>query len=477
MTIQSLIERAVKSTFARSAPSKGSTATEKSRVLIIVQNLPVPLDRRVWLECLALKANGYRVSVICPKGPGDPTFQVIDGIAIYKYRPAPDANGLTGFAVEFVYSWLRTAALSIRVRREQGFDIIQACNPPDTFWALARIWRFKGVKFIFDQHDLNPELYLSRFGQPARLGGKLQLRGLRWLERRTYSTADRVISTNESYRRLAISRGGLPAAYVTVVRSGPDTQTMRPVYPPGFIRHGADNLLVYLGIMGPQDGVDTILHVADELIHRRGRTGLRVALLGFGDCLEQLKGKCTDMRLDGNVVFTGRADKAMIADYLSAADLGLCPDLKTPLNDVSTMNKTMEYMAYGLPSVSFDLVETRVSGADTVSYVPSGDTAAFADAVEELLDNPELRADRGVAARARVTNELDWRPQASRYVGVFNELTGSSSTGPVEGHTPAIPPKGRKFVDLDDRDELRRFIIQRTGPSRNENPNSCTSVA
>lgn len=476
MTMRLPAERAAVPDTHRVEESTEAPTGGRPRVLIIVQNLPVPLDRRVWLECQALRDSGYSVSVICPKGPGDPARQVIDGIAIYKYRPAPDAKGLSGFALEFVYSWLRTAALSVRVRRERGFDVIQACNPPDTYWALARLWRLRGTRFIFDQHDLNPELYLSRFGRPTTIGGKLQLRGLRWLERMTYRSADRVISTNESYKKLAITRGGKRSDHVTVVRSGPDTRAMRPVYPPAFIRKGADHLLVYLGIMGPQDGVDTILHVADELIHRRGRTGLRVALLGFGDCLEDLKRQCTEMSLDQHVVFTGRADKAMIADYLSAADVGLCPDLKTPLNDVSTMNKTMEYMAYALPSVSFDLVETRVSGADTVTYVPSGDNTAFADAIEELLDDPELRAERGTAARARVSETLDWRPQADSYVGVFDDLAGQSAFVPeVKRHELPDPPKGREFVDLDDAGEFRRFIVERARPTGGER--RTTSVA
>jgi len=449
------------------------SAPDGPRVLIIVQNLPVPLDRRVWLECQALKDNGYAVSVICPKGPGDPSFEIIDDVAIYKYRPAPDAKGLGGFVLEFVYSWLRTATLSIRVKRERGFDVIQACNPPDTYWLLALLWRITGTKFIFDQHDLNPELYLSRFGVPTTTGGKVQLKGLRWLERMTYRAADRVISTNESYRSRAIGRGRVPADHVTVVRSGPDTRSMRPVYPPASIREGADHLLVYLGIMGPQDGVDTILHVTDELVHRRGRTGLRVALLGFGDCLDDLKNECTALGLDDHVVFTGRADKAMIADYLSAADVGLCPDLKTPLNDVSTMNKTMEYMAYALPSVSFDLVETRVSGADTVTYVEDGDVIAFADAVEKLLDDAELRADRGVAARQRVSKALDWRPQAENYVAVFDDLTGHRGIAPTPALVaPPAAPTDREFVDLDDVEEFRRFIKRRSRPNANSSVTS-----
>ena len=450
----------------------------RTHVLIIVQNLPVPLDRRVWLECQALVARGYKVSVICPKGPGDPRYQEIEGVQVYKYRPAPEARGASGFVMEFTYSWLRTAWLSAIIWRRQRFDIIQACNPPDTYWLLARLWRSRGVKFVFDQHDLNPELFLSRFGEPKTFAKRLQFQGLVWLERMTYRTATKVISTNESYKRIALTRGERAAADVTVVRSGPDTRQMRPIYPDPSIRGDARFLLVYLGIMGPQDGVDLVLEVMDELVHRRGRTDVHAALLGFGDCLENLKQQCHELGLDPWVTFTGRADKAVIAEYLSAADVGLCPDIKTPLNDLSTMNKTMEYMAYALPSVSFDLVETRVSGADTVTYVPSGDNTAFADAIEELLDDPELRADRGMAARGRVSAALDWRPQADRYVGVFNELTGHSPSAPEvrRRHLPG-PPKGRDFVDLDDVGEFRRFILERGWPTDGEKGAETTSVA
>jgi len=437
-----------------------------TRVLIIVQNLPVPLDRRVWLECQALTAAGYQVSVICPKGPGDPARQLIDGVAIYKYRPAPEAQGLLGFVVEFVYSWLRTAALSLVVHRERGFDIIQACNPPDTYWLLALLWRVWGVRFIFDHHDLNPELFLSRFGEPTSAGARAQYGGLLWLERMTFRSAHRVISTNESYRRVAMTRGKRRPQDVTVVRSGPDTSVMRPVYPPASVRGDARHLLVYLGIMGPQDGVDQILEVMDELVHRRGRTGVRAALLGFGDCLEDLRRQSTELGLDPYVEFTGRADKPMIADYLSAADVGLGPDLKTPLNDVSTMNKTMEYMAYAVPSVAFDLVETHLSGADTVLYVPSGDVPAFADAVERLLDDDDLRLDLALRARRRVAEELDWQPQSAAYVGVYDELSGAAVASRPRAERPAAqPPAGREFVDLDDEAELRRFILERAAPA------------
>ena len=220
--------------------------------------------------------------------------------------------------------------------------------------------------------------------------------------------------------------------------------------------------------MGPQDNVDLVLDVMEHLVHKRGREDVRATLLGFGDCLEDLRHRCTELDLDDCVTFTGRADRTMIADHLSIADVGLSPDLKTPLNDVSTMNKTMEYMAYALPSVSFDLVETQVSGADSVIYVPSGDVEAFADAVERLLDDPALRLSMGKRARARVAQELDWRPQARSYVGVFDDLSGH---GPREasaellgdaGSGPGIDDRGRAYIDLTDASEFARFILERS---------------
>jgi glycosyltransferase involved in cell wall biosynthesis len=446
------------------------TTTPRPHVLIIVQNLPVPLDRRVWLECEALVANGYEVSVICPKGPGDPSRQLIDGVHIYKYKPAPEAKGLLGFALEFGYSWLRTAWLSFAVWRRRRFDVMQACNPPDTYWLLARLWRARAVRFVFDHHDLNPELLRSRFGEPEDLLRRLELRALTWLERMTFQTAERVISTNESYKRIAIDRGRRNPETVTVVRSGPDTRAMRPVYPAGPPQQERALSLVYLGIMGPQDNVDLLLDVMEHLVHKRGRTNVHATLLGFGDCLQDLRRRTTELELDDWVTFTGRADRNMIADHLSVADVGLSPDLKTPLNDLSTMNKTMEYMAYALPSVSFDLVETQVSGGDAVICVPSGDVEAFADAVEELLDNPDLRLSMAKRARARVARELDWRPQARAYVGVFDELLGNAhrdtATGPLgdAGSGAGTDARGRAYVDLTDAAEFERFILERSQP-------------
>ena len=434
-------------------------------VLIIVQNLPVPLDRRVWLECAALVQRGYAVSVICPMGPHDPPYEVVEGVHIYKYRPAPEAEGLVGYAWEFGYSWIRTAALSGKVWRRERFNVMQACNPPDTYWLLALLWRLRGVRFVFDHHDLNVELFVSRFGEPVGAVKELQYRGLQWLERRTLRSADRIISTNESYRSVAIDRGMRKPWEVSVVRSGPDTEQMRPIYPQHPRRHNQIRL-AYLGIMGPQDGVDQVLLLMDELVHSRGRTDIQATLMGFGDCFEQLKRQATDLGLNAYVEFTGRVDKSAIAEHLSGADIGLGPDLCTPLNDLSTMNKTMEYMAYGLPCVSYDLAETRVSGGDAVLYVPSGDIGAFADAVEGLADDPALRRQMGRSARLRAVRSLDWRPSAEEYVRVFDELTGFNRNVPavpVRRNLPDHDPQGRRYVEMHDDAEFDRYLRDRCG--------------
>ncbi|WP_235566675.1 glycosyltransferase family 4 protein [Microbacterium sp. Root61] len=432
-------------------------------MLIIVQNLPVPLDRRVWLECQALITRGYRVSVICPKGPGDPARQHIDGVDIYKYAPAPEAKGLLGFGWEFAYSWMRTAWLSVRVRRAGRFDVIQACNPPDTYWLLAWLWRAFGVRFVFDHHDLNPELFRSRFGEPHGALKNLEYRMLLWLERRSFRIADHIVSTNESYKSIAVKRGGRRPEEVTVVRSGPDTQQMRPIHPEH--PHSAETInLVYVGIMGPQDGVDQVLHLMDELVHKRGHINVTATLMGFGDCLEDLRAETLTLRLHDHVTFTGRVNRIEMAEHLSRADIGLCPDLKTPLNDLSTMNKTMEYMAYALPAVAYDLVETKVSGADTVLYAPSGDISAFADQVERLIDDPALRVALGQAARQRAVDVMDWRPQAEAYVGVYDDLTGHHQPGPAvptADRPQARDAQGRRYVDLADATELTRYLLSR----------------
>jgi glycosyltransferase involved in cell wall biosynthesis len=360
--------------------------------------------------------------VICPKGPGDPAVEFLDGVYIYKYRPAPPTRGLLSYAWEFGYSWLRTAWLARKIWRRRPFAAMQACNPPDTYWALARLFQRRGVKFVYDQHDLNPEVFLSRFGEPKGFSAKAQYSALCWLERSTYKTADHVISTNNSYRRIAMSRGARHPKDVTVVRSGPDTVAMQAVAPDPVLRRGRAYLAVYLGIMGPQDGVDIALRALDHLVHRLRREDLHLALLGFGDCYDELVVLAEELDITDYVTFTGRVGPESIEAYLSTADVGVQPDPYSPLNDVSTMNKTMEYMSYAVPVVAFDLTETRVSAGSTARYVEPGDITGFANAIGELLDDPDRRAKMGAAARSRAVAELDWKPQRDRYVQVYDRL-------------------------------------------------------
>ncbi len=442
------------------SPAQGKAC---AHVLIIVQNLPIQVDRRVLLELHELLDRGYRVSLICPKGPGDPSREDLDGARIYKYAPAPAAEGLPGYVLEFGYSWLRTAWLSVEAWRRGGrFHVIQSCNPPDTYWLLALLWRPWGVRFVFDHHDLNPELFLSRFGVPSSWFQKLQLAGLTWLERMTFRTADRVISTNDSYKAVAVRRGRRDSAEVAVVRSGPDTRRMRPIYPDEPLPEGV-TMLAYIGIMGPQDGVDQVLELMDELVVRRGRTDIRATLMGFGDCLKDLRVQCQALGLDEYVTFTGRVDKKEIAEQLSRAHIGICPDLKTPLNNLSTMNKSLEYMAYALTAVSFDLVETEVTGGDTLRYVPSGDISAMADEVELLVSDPELRLRLSVQARSRVTGLFDWSGQAVAYGDVFDSLMGrvASRDAPREEPSSDVDEWGRRYVPIQDVAEFERFVLNR----------------
>jgi len=389
------------------------------RVLIIVQNLPVPFDRRVWLECQALISAGYRVAVVCPKGSGDPAYEVIDTVELYKYRPYAPGGSKFSFVAEYAYSFLATAWTALKARRSGRFAVIQACNPPDIFWPLAMAFRaFEGTRFVFDHHDLCPELYESRF--PG--GPKLPYNGLRALERRTHRAADHVISTNDSYRDIAMARSGKLAAEVTVVRTGPDPQRLRrgPVVPA--LRRGRRFLVAYIGVMGPQDGVDIVVRAADIVVRELGRTDIAFTLIGSGDSFSELVGLRDELGLAGHVEFTGRAPDELVSSILSTADVGLSPDPKNPLNDVSTMNKTMEYMAFELPVVAFDLRETRVSAGDAAVYVKPNDERDYAKAIVALLDDGPRRTCMGKLGRARVEQDLAWCYQERSYLGVYASL-------------------------------------------------------
>jgi glycosyltransferase involved in cell wall biosynthesis len=412
-------------------------------VVVIVQNLPVPFDRRVWLECQSLVAEGYDVTVVCPQGEGTGSSQVVDGVRILGYPAYAPGGSALGYVLEYAWSFLATARLVRVARRDGPFDVVQACNPPDIFWPIARWLRGRdGTRFVFDHHDLCPELYLSRFEGD----GGAAYRGLRFLERQTFRTADRVTSTNESYAVIARSRGGKPREHVSVVRTGPDPQRLRRGEPFPHLRRGRRHLVAYLGVMGPQDGVDLALRAADVVVHEMGRDDIVFTFMGSGDSHHDLVRLRDDLGLAKFVDLPGRVPDEFVAQVLSTADLGLSPDPLNPLNDVSTMNKTMEYMAFGLPVVAFDLTETRVSAADAARYVRPNDVAEYARAIVELVDDPAARADMGRRGRERVEEHLAWEHQRRGYLRVFDELVGRDRThadeAPLADQAPLADVRG-----------------------------------
>lgn len=399
---------------------KLTSGQHRRHVCIVVQNLPVPFDRRVWLECRALRNHGYDVSVVCPKGNGDPGYQQLEGIHLFKYRPFPPITRQAMFVAEYAYSILATLLNLARAWKRRPFGIVQVCNPPDVLWAAVLPFKLLfRVKMVFDQHDLCPELYESRFSRPSFAIH----RALLLTERITYALSEHVVATNGSYRKIALRRGRRHEANITVVRTGPDPDKMSRGEPDPNLRRGHRYLLAYLGVMGPQDGVDLALHAMHYIVHNRGRSDVALILIGDGDAGKALRKLAVGLRLDAHVEFTGRAPDSLVAQILSTADIGLSPDPKNPLNDVSTMNKTMEYMSFELPVVAFELVETRVSAGEAAAYAEPNLVEHYADLILELLEDETRRKRMGSAGRYRIENALSWRHQIPSYVGVYDRLS------------------------------------------------------
>jgi glycosyltransferase involved in cell wall biosynthesis len=395
------------------------TQGHRGRVLIIVQNLPVPFDRRVWLECGTLTDAGFQVAVVCPKGPGDPSFAVVDGVELYKYRPYAPGGSKLSFVGEYLYSFVATLWLTVKAAQNGRFDAIQTCNPPDIFWPIGVVFRLvHGSRFVFDQHDLCPETYKIRFPRGPRFIHKALL----FLERRTTRCADHVVSTNDSYRAIAIERNGAAPERVTVVRTGPDPERLKPVRPDPCLRNGREHLVAYIGVMGPQDGVDIVLEVANMIVHELGRRDIGFVLIGSGDCFSELVEMRDRLGLAPYVEFTGRVPDQSVAAILSSADIGISPDPMNSLNELCTMNKTMEYMAFGLPVVAFDLRETRVSAGAAAAYATPNDVHELTRVLVDLIADEPRRRSMGAAGRARVERELAWGHQAARYLGVYENL-------------------------------------------------------
>ncbi|WP_116041816.1 glycosyltransferase family 4 protein [Amycolatopsis palatopharyngis] len=388
------------------------------RALVLVENLSVPFDRRVWQECTTLRDAGWDVHVICPLGTkrDTETEAEIDGVHIHRYPLRAATGGPAGYLQEYGSAIRHTFRLARRVRSLGRIDVVHACNPPDLLFLVALMLRRQGTRFVFDQHDLVPELYLSRFGR----GKDLLYRAVCALERWTYRTADVVISTNESYRAVALSRGGKRPADVFVVRSAPAVERFRPVPAEAGLKNGREHLLCYLGVMGPQDGVDYALRALAHLRDDLGREDWHAVFVGSGDTFDAMVELADELGLADRVEFTGRIPDAELVRYLSTADVCLSPDPKNPLNDVSTMNKIMEYMAMSRPIVSFDLREARVSAGEAAVYAPANDELEFAKLVDRLLDDPGERARMGALGQERIAGPLSWTHSATALLAAYD---------------------------------------------------------
>lgn len=411
---------------------KRHDTNEPPHVLVIDTNNPVPRDRRVWLECRALADDGYRVTVICPGRAGLADYEEVDGIPIHRYAAGRKSNAAGSFAADYVTSAWRTFRLSRRIWRARPFQLMQACNPPDTYFPIAAAYKLRGVKFLFDQHDPCPEVYGDRFGRTS--GPTMAM--LRLLERLTHRTADHVITVNESCRELLLARTSSTPQTLTVVRTGADLARLRRTAADETIRNGRRFLCAYLGIMGPQDGVDLALHAVDHLVHRMGRTDVQFVFMGIGECLEQLQELTRELRIEPWVAFTGYADDATISTVLSTADLGLQPDKKTPFTELCSMVKTIEYLYFGLPVVSMDLTETRRTVGDAALYVAEESPGAYAQAIADLLDDEVQRERMSQHAQARANSDLSWERQKAAYLDVVHALCGRAPAGAVQEDLP-----------------------------------------
>lgn len=376
------------------------------KILMLIENASVPFDNRVWAEATALRDRGFQVSLIGPKGFGrdSESHVCIEGIHIYRYQSPTSANKYTAHILEYSVSMLMTFLLSFQVLFRHGFDVIHTANPPDLFFVIGLFYRLFGKKFVFDQHDLSPEMFQVKF----RSRMKVLYRLLLFLERCSYRTAHVVITTNLSQKRFAVERGHCHVGKVFVVPNGPEFERIKLVTPEPELKRGRRYLLVYVGEMGVQDGVENTLYALHHLVHKRGRQDVSLVLMGDGSCAPTLHALAHELELDEYVHFTGWVGAEDIVRYLTVADVGLTPDPENGLNEYCTMVKTLEYMAMGKPLVAFDLAEARYSAQDAALYATPNLVEDFASKIETLLDDEELRLKMGAIGRKRIEEALNW---------------------------------------------------------------------
>jgi len=395
------------------------TSHSNRHILIVVENLPVPLDRRVWLEATTLIKAGYEVSIISPMGRGwVAPYEVIEGVHIYRHSEPPEAHsGAVAYAREYCHAmwhWFRLARV---VRKRRKFDVIQGCNPPDLIFLLALWYRLRGVGYMFDHHDVCPELFEAKFGKQGLL-----YKIMRVWERMTFATANVSMATNGSFREIAIERGKMAPEDVFVVRSAPRIDTFLPGEGDVSYRKGAGTVMGYVGVIGQQEGMDLLVLAAEHLVKELGQTDVHFVIAGFGPTLEEVKQDVADHGLSDYFTFTGALYGKDLLAALNVIDIGVSPDPKNPMNNISTMNKVMEYMTLEKPLVQFDLTEGRVSAGDASLYAKANDPIDFAVKLDELIRDPEARERLGKLGRKRVLEDLSWAHTTPQLLAAYDRI-------------------------------------------------------
>ena len=385
-------------------------------VLIIIENLPAPFDRRVWQEATTLKESGAEVSIICPKMKGyDRSFEQIDGIDIYRHPLPVEGHGALGYLMEYGTAIFYELLLSARIFFKKRFQVIHGCNPPDLIFITALFFKPFGVKYVFDHHDINPELYLAKFGRKDFF-----YRCMLFFERLTFRVADYSIATNESYRKIAIERGGMPADRVQVVRSGPSLKRLKLTSGNADYKKGREFLIGYVGVIGVQEGLDLLLESVQHIVQQRN--DVQVAIVGSGTALEEIQELTKRMGLSDYVDFYGRVSDEKLVDVLNTCDVCVNPDRPTEMNNLSTMNKIMEYMALKKPIVQYDLKEGRASAQEASLYAENDNTTDFANKIIHLLDHPQEREEMSAFGYNRVLNELSWDYERVRLIDFYSRV-------------------------------------------------------
>lgn len=388
------------------------------KVLMIVENLPCPFDRRVWQEATALRDHGALVSIICPIGKGySKKYEVIDDIAIYRHGLPREADSAWGYLMEYSTALFWEFVLAVRCLFSRGFDVIHACNPPDLIYLVARPFKLLGKKFVFDHHDVNPELYVAKFGKKGLL-----YRALLYFERKTMACAHISIATNESYRDIAITRGSKDKENVFVVRSGPSLERLKITLPVEKLKNGRKFLVGYIGVMGKQEGLTYLVDTAEHIVRVKGRREVQFICIGDGTELANIRRYVKQKKLGDYFSFTGRVSDAVMLEALNTADVCVNPDEYNEMNNISTMNKIMEYMALGKPIVQFDLKEGRVTAREASLYAKPNDPVDMADKILYLLDNEKLRTEMGKLGRERIEKELNWEVEKEKLIEAYRKV-------------------------------------------------------